>query len=906
MERHLELAAAEWAASEHDPSFLYRAGHLERYERWKRSSDTRLTDIERQFLDDGREAEDRHKATARSRRRRVLAAVSSLAVLALVLAAIAVVQRNEAQNEAALADASAEDALEAAFLADQASRQAEDAELVAEDRRVEADEARAEADVSRGEAVGRAFDAETDRLVALSSSLADQDRRAAILLAMAVYQRDPSPATLGALQESLVNAAPVLQHLARGTAYLDVEWATGDRVVATRSDGIDLIDLQTGDIVDSISTIGAFRIPDHKRAATDDSGTVLALMTDVPDDNTDLFDLASVSAYRIGADGFEELFEQVPLGAVGLNIAMSPAGDMIVATGATQDESVVRALAEDGTELWEARFPRPATMFDQVEPVLGNDFSDADAFKTSLVGAFTTVTEDQVFIANGAWLHRLDHDGERLGDRIFVQGEVVVPDETPGARVVFDMVETDSGWYAFDSVGGMGFVAREGGWPERLVIDDVDAARATVGSSSNITARVVVDDRVIATQGDGSLVRFDLASGAPLSTTELQIGRPASLSLAPGQDRVAIAHSSGVTIVSLDDSGPLAAAVPRKRNLIVLPISTDGTLAVLSPPGRPGGPPVEIWNVGPDGPTLDTDIPIDELAVYGYFLANESLLGIRLPGVVNLEIAYSLETGNEEWRWEEAPTADAESFIADSPDGPLRLFGGIDDTRNVDVYRLGEFVKIRVLESSYRTEGFDQQVLGLAFDSTRDRLLVADSDGYAELWDLGTWTRIDDDHLATLDITLGTWSSDGSLVATAAPDGTISIRDGETFEALDVLTGAGHITHPHPLIFSPDNSLLLTAFDGSGRLWDVETGSQIGTEFPQVAGTIAGMNVNEDGLMLMTASEQSALIWNLDTSTWADIACKVVGSNLTADEWEQWGQRDTERYAICPEFPLPD
>ena len=920
MERRLELAAADWVASDRDPSFLYSAGRLEQYERWKQSSAARLTDVERQFLDDGRDAEDERNATAGSRRRRVLVAVSSLAALALLLAGIALVQRNDATDKAALAEASADDARRAAELTAEASLEADDARLEAQEQatranaaaslattaQVEAEDARAEADASRTQAVDRAFDAETDRLIALSSSLGDQNPRAAMLLATAVYQRDPSPAALGAVQESLVRAAPMLQNLASGTEYLDVDWVAGDRVAATHSDGIDLIDLATGGIVDSIPGRGAFRVPDFKRTTTDESGNLLAVMTDIPDEVADLPDLVDVSAYRIGADGFERLFDPVPLEAVGLNISMSPAGDMIVATGATLDESVVRALSLDGTELWVARFPRPASMFDQVSPVLGDDFSDADLFKTSQVGAFTTVTGEQVFVANGAWIHRLDHDGVPLGDRIFVQGNVVVPGETPGGRVVFDVVETDGGWYVFDAVGGTGWVARESGWPERLVIRDPDAARATVGSSSDITARVVIGDRVVATQRDGSLVLFDLIGGQPLSTTELRIGRPNSLSVAPGKGRLAIAHSFGVTIVALDDSGPLATALPRERSLIVLPISNDGALALLSPPGRRGASPVEIWNIGPDGPTLDPDNPIDEAAVLAFFLgADSSLVVTREPGVVNMEIAYSLGTGNELWTWEGAPGADAEASVADGPYGALRAFGGIDGSRNVEVYRLGEFEPLRVLESPYETERLGQRVLGLAFDPSGNRLLVADDGGRAQLWNLGSWTTIDDDHLATLDITLGTWSSDGTLAATAAPDGTISIRDGETFEARQVLTGAGHVTHPHPLIFSPDNSLLLTAFDGSGRLWDVETGSQIGIAFPQLAGTIAGMNVNEDGLRLMTASEQSALIWNLDTSAWADIACRAAGSNLTAQEWERWGPRDAQRYAIRPDYPLP-
>lgn len=62
---------------------------------------------------------------------------------------------------------------------------------------------------------------------------------------------------------------------------------------------------------------------------------------------------------------------------------------------------------------------------------------------------------------------------------------------------------------------------------------------------------------------------------------------------------------------------------------------------------------------------------------------------------------------------------------------------------------------------------------------------------------------------------------------------------------------------------------------------------------------------DDDGLRLITGTDVSALIWNLDTDTWADLACRVAGSNLTADEWERLGPRDNEPHAICPQYPLP-
>ncbi len=51
--------------------------------------------------------------------------------------------------------------------------------------------------------------------------------------------------------------------------------------------------------------------------------------------------------------------------------------------------------------------------------------------------------------------------------------------------------------------------------------------------------------------------------------------------------------------------------------------------------------------------------------------------------------------------------------------------------------------------------------------------------------------------------------------------------------------------------------------------------------------------------VLLTASEDSVLYWNLDMSTWADAACRAAGSELTKAEWQQWGPRDTDPHALC-------
>ena len=107
------------------------------------------------------------------------------------------------------------------------------------------------------------------------------------------------------------------------------------------------------------------------------------------------------------------------------------------------------------------------------------------------------------------------------------------------------------------------------------------------------------------------------------------------------------------------------------------------------------------------------------------------------------------------------------------------------------------------------------------------------------------------------------------------------------------------------LLFSEGDALLLTNHDRSARLWDVETRQQIGIDFPTAQSTNSGINLGAD-LQLVTATDDDVRVWNLDTETWPEIACRTASSNLSRVEWEKWGPLDEPYRAICHEFPAEE
>jgi WD40 repeat protein/tRNA A-37 threonylcarbamoyl transferase component Bud32 len=101
--RQLAVAARSWEEGGRDDADLYRGARLERI-----GDEKQLSDLDREFLAAGRDAQDRELRTAQRRARRLralLALVAAALVIALVAAAFALIQRRSARDTATAAQA---------------------------------------------------------------------------------------------------------------------------------------------------------------------------------------------------------------------------------------------------------------------------------------------------------------------------------------------------------------------------------------------------------------------------------------------------------------------------------------------------------------------------------------------------------------------------------------------------------------------------------------------------------------------------------------------------------------------------------------------------------------------------------------------------------------------------------
>ncbi|MEM7272728.1 MAG: BTAD domain-containing putative transcriptional regulator [Actinomycetota bacterium] len=738
----------------------------------------------------------------------------------------------------------------------------------------------------RSAAQATAFDAETSRLVATAQELASTNPRVAMLLAVTAHQRAQTPETLGALQTALSQAGPVLGYLGWGTNYIDVEWLVNGLIVGVRADGLDLFDPETGQLLDSFAAdIGVGR----------GAPFTVDLLVSAASAAPVLVVAAGNEAVVVTADGRFEQAMGVEMPEPIEAVALSPTADTVVVI---DYGSRARFVDRSGATLAELDVNDEQTFYDQAVPYLGERFWSSDFWKAVPPFGWLHPGDDGVVVQAGAYLTTFDWSGRQVGDRILVAN-----DGSGRGDLTVGLSRT----VLLDGLTPRLILSTRGVWTPEFATDDTAemlvgrAVPELNGGGRDAMLELIAEQAtalVVATDG-GDAMRIDLATLDVESVIDESFGSSPGSAVNPrNQTEVAIASQVGVALASIGEAGPIASAVPRPREAGNVTISFDGRYAITGGTGALA--PTWVWSANERGWERERSIP-DEPTVYAGVVPGEEeplwvgaaplpTIGYDLRGAVpELYAAYEPEQGStsgdtsSDRRWEALALFDAR--ILDSPTGEvLRRLPPPRGTRELDT------------------------LTGVRFHPSDRYLLVSNREGTSELWDTSTWELVDDQVLAEADIALGYWNDDGTLMASASSDGRISIRDGETFEIIRTMigtVGTSNSWNSGGLLFSQDSSLLLTNFDNTGRLWDVEAGEQIGRPIPTARGTNMGANYGET-LQLITATEDHALVWNLDTERWPDSACRAAASNLTEDEWNQWGPRDEELRSTCPDFPGPE
>ncbi len=391
--------------------------------------------------------------------------------------------------------------------------------------------------------------------------------------------------------------------------------------------------------------------------------------------------------------------------------------------------------------------------------------------------------------------------------------------------------------------------------------------------------------------------------------------------------------------------------IPSGQQVAVLPLHERATTSTaFLPDGRliaSGVAEVDIWRLDSATSPLGRTLQGHTGRVTGTFLPGDTK--IVTQGIDDRQVLlWDAATGRSEGRLLDGAVAAPVVF---SPDGALLAAPGQDGT--LRLWERASGADLAVLAGSQPAGSFS----AIAWSPAGGRVAVA-AGGSVLLWDVhdprqphlvgklatagvahpgvpdglypfyshdGRWLAVEDlpGRIVTLfDTATGSpvWSqvleatADAPALAFSPDNATIAIGYGTVavgvVEFRDARTGTLRRTLQTPssggVEFLRDGSVVMTTSDiggnGSAHLWDAVTLAPIGVAMPQPRGGYS-LARSLDGVTVLTGTSEGAVqIWDVSTETWAMVACRIAGRNLTRTEWSRYLSGEPYR-RTCPQWP---
>ena len=356
-------------------------------------------------------------------------------------------------------------------------------------------------------------------------------------------------------------------------------------------------------------------------------------------------------------------------------------------------------------------------------------------------------------------------------------------------------------------------------------------------------------------------------------------------------ERSPLSSADGIVLSSLRGDGLIAdalGAVPEGD----LSISDDGTVLTLASvvPDDSG-----VWRIV--GDTLEpVELHSFDVRFLGVTITDGRVFAINETSVAIVDVLTDTTVVFPDWDVRELNgfggpiTPDWSRIVLLGPDGRFEVRSGYDGTLLYEVTDL-------------QTDDGSSTNISYGFGHEPGTYLTV-NEGVVDIRKLETGRVIRSHDVGPGLMVQHALTPDGRALLTAARNGTITVRDVDDFqptgqEFVGNTTSSNGDVGP---VFTPDGTHMVTTSDSLGRMWDMATGAQIGSTFPDDVGWSTGVSWN--ARWLVSVVDGRVVRWDLDAESWPAIVCTAAGRNLTKAEWEQFGPNDTGYRATCDEYAI--
>ena len=164
------------------------------------------------------------------------------------------------------------------------------------------------------------------------------------------------------------------------------------------------------------------------------------------------------------------------------------------------------------------------------------------------------------------------------------------------------------------------------------------------------------------------------------------------------------------------------------------------------------------------------------------------------------------------------------------------------------------------------------------------------------------------------------FSWDGKMLASGNGDNSVMLwsvstsRDGSNNVTLNTnllnQIDVAHFRSVTSVAFSSDGRTLATGGeDQTINLWDIADPSNPVKKYSLRGNSDAilngGIYLLANKKILVSASQNEVIFWDIDPQSWLEKACTIAGRNFTELEWQQLVGEEIPYHTTCPDFPSP-